>query len=69
MSPPDDDLIEGCGIGFDIDPTADEDIPWVVLFASVDDSHRGLLGRREHRHDIEQLAEEWRDLFGGAPHA
>jgi hypothetical protein len=64
---PDDDELEACGvIDFADDPTSDEELPWVVLFASVDESHRGLLGRAEHRHDVNQLADEWRELFGRA---
>jgi hypothetical protein len=62
---PDDDELEACSvIDFADDPTTDDELPYVVLFASVDESHRGLLGRREHRHDVEQLAEEWLELFG-----
>jgi len=59
------DDLDGCELDMATDPTTDDDLPYVVLFASVDESHRGLWGRREHRHDIEQLADEWRDLFGG----
>jgi len=64
MSAPDDDELEGCGIGFDADPVTDERLPWVVLFASVDDSHLGFLERAGHRHLVRQRADEWRELFG-----
>lgn len=66
MTDEDDDFLEGCGEGFDRDPTPNEDIPWVVLFASVDESHRGLWGTLAHRHDVGQLADEWADIFGGS---
>lgn len=60
-----DDTIEGCGVGFDSDPTTDEQLPWVVLFASADEQHRGLLGSIRHHHAVVELAAAWRELFGG----
>lgn len=54
---PDNDLLEGCLVlDFALDPTPDELLPWVVLFASV-------LG---HPVRILVRAAEWRLLFGGA---
>ena len=52
----DPDLLEGC-LAFDFaeNPTTDDDLPWVVLFASV-------LG---HPARILVRAAEWRLLFGG----
>ena len=61
------DLLDGCDLDFTENPVTDEELPYVVLFASVDESHRGFWGRIEHAHDVRQLAEEWRDLFGGEP--
>lgn len=65
MSAPDDDQLEGCGIGFDVDPTPDDMIPWVALFATVDERHHGFLHRVGHHHEAHELADQWRELFGG----
>ena len=54
----DPDLLEGClNLDFAEDPTTDDLLPWVVLFASV-------LG---HPVRILVRAAEWRLLFGAHP--
>jgi hypothetical protein len=54
----DDDFLDGiCDLDADMGPpTPDDEVVWVVLFASV-------LGKG--RDAIEARAAEWRELFGG----
>jgi hypothetical protein len=52
--------LDGCGLVHEYakdNETTDEDIPWVVLFASV---------MNEGDEAIESRAAEWQELFGGA---
>jgi hypothetical protein len=52
-----DDDLTPCGeLDFTVDPTTDDLLPWVVLFASV-------LGNPPA---IAKRAREWRELFGGS---
>jgi hypothetical protein len=55
----DDDFLDGCDLSR-MPPefrVRDENIPWIVLFASV---------HRLDRDAIERRAQEWRELFGAA---
>ncbi len=49
----DDDFLDGCSLDFTENPTADEDAPYVALFAGVP------------REDVEAVAAEYRKVFGG----
>lgn len=53
----DDDFLEGCDIDFSEDPTSDDDLDAVVLFADVDPSDTAA---------IEARKAEWQELFGAA---
>jgi hypothetical protein len=66
MTQPDpDDTLEGCG--GPMGDTPDDVVPYVALFAIANEQHHGVLGAVAHRHDVNQTAREWRELFGGEP--
>lgn len=50
----DPDLIDSCDADFTVDPTPDDELDFVVLFADVDPSDVDALERR---------AAEWAELF------
>ena len=69
MTDDDSDLLDGCDLDFTIDPTSDEDLPWVVLFATAEvepDEEQGPLRDllSEHR-SVHALKTAWHTLFGG----
>ena len=60
------DELDGCELDFTEEETADEDIPWIALFATIEEHRRGGLLGKVHKHfDEKELAAEWRELFDG----
>ena len=49
----DDDFLDGCDMARGRPPTRDEDVPWIVLFASV----------WHDRDEVERRVREWREMF------
>jgi hypothetical protein len=52
----DDDTIDGCDLDYAEDPTSDEDLPYVALFAEALDPATPKT--------VEEAESEWRELFG-----
>lgn len=57
MTTPDDDTLDGCAIDFAEDPTPNDELDAVVLFADVDPDDPAAVAAREA---------EWREIFGAA---